>query len=203
MLIRKFPICSKLNLMYNVDVLCKQFLYCWILVFPPVWAGLLLCLQAGTIVSTSTSHCDATSSSSCCRHTFLPRLWWCFHGSHSGSTAGLCRPESPWVKKISSQMSFEEIVCAWGKSVCVKWWKLAVTWLHQLGTHTCMCEYTNLPRVYHSHFSFELFAVLGLLLYLSYRRLFSPSLRSFHGSSHHIPLTILNLNCSLSCQLYK
>ena len=58
----------------------------------------LLCSQAGTIASTSTSRCDATSSSSCCRRIFPPRSWWCFHGCRSGSTAGLCRPEFPWVK---------------------------------------------------------------------------------------------------------
>lgn len=74
-----------------------------------------LCVQAGTIGSTSTSRCDATSSSSCCRRTFPPRSWWCFHGCRSGSTAGPCRPESPWVKqKLKKhnpfEMSFEEIV---------------------------------------------------------------------------------------------
>lgn len=74
-----------------------------------------VCVQAGTIGSTSTSRCDATSSSSCCRRTFPPRSWWCFHGCRSGSTAGPCRPESPWVKqKLKKhkpfEMSFEEIV---------------------------------------------------------------------------------------------
>ena len=141
-----------------------------------VWVGLLLCSQAGTTVSTSTSRCDATSSSSCCKHTFPPHSWWCCHGCRSGSTAGLCRPESPWVRN----MSFEEIVHARGKSVCVcvKWWKLAVTWLHQLGARTCLCEHTNLPR---STLAF----LLNYFLYRGCRcAVVKASLRSFYGSSH-------------------
>lgn len=162
--------------MGNVDnVLCDLFLLCR--VFHPVSCCYL---QAGTIVSTSTSRWDATSSSSCCRHTSPPRSWWCFHGCRSGSTAGLCRPEFPWVrrKKNSCQMSFEEIVRAGGKSVC-KMMKASCDMAPPIG-NTHMHVWTHKPPTrYHSHFSFELFSVLGLLLYL-----FSPSLRSSRGSSH-------------------
>ena len=62
--------------------------------------------------------------------------------------------------------------------VCVKWWKLAVTWLHQLGARTCLCEHTNLPR---STLAF----LLNYFLYRGCRcAVVKASLRSFYGSSH-------------------
>lgn len=79
-----------------------------------------LCLQAGTTGSTSTSRCAATSSSSCCRRTSLPRSWSCCHGCRSGSTAELCRPEFPSVRTTGVECIL--------KRPCVPkegWWKLS------------------------------------------------------------------------------
>lgn len=143
--------------------------------FRAVWVGLLLCLQAGTIVSTSTSRCDATSSSSCCKRTFLPHSWWCCHGCRSGSTVGLCRPESPWVRS----MSFEEIVHARGKICACEMMKARCDMTPATGnTHTCLREHTNLPR---STLAF----LLNYFLYWGCCcAVIKASLKSFYGSSH-------------------
>lgn len=149
--------------------------FAWMFNFFFTWVG-LLCLQAGTIVSTSTSHCDATSSSSCCRHTFQPHLWWCCHGCRSGSIAGLCRPEFPLVSKRKNNLSSNVI---WRECACVR--KVSLCAMIK-----AIC-YDAVPtgNAHKPHyFLLNYFLCWDSCCFLSHRHLFPPSLRSLRGSSH-------------------